>query len=162
MVRFWRPFIVIETSRPLVIGYGNPLREDDGMGLRAAGLLEQQLSPGAAEIIRCRQLTPELAAKFEEASLIVFLDAACDQCPGTVTCEPVTAEGNPAWSHHSSPAELLRLSVQLGSDPKPAFLIRGGIRSMDLGDGLTTLGEKTAKEMADVAHALVRAALTVV
>jgi hydrogenase maturation protease len=147
---------VIKTGRPLVIGYGNPLREDDGMGWRAAELLSEQLSPDAAEVIQCQQLTPELADKVEGASLVVFLDAACDQHAGTVLCEPVTGAGNSAWSHHLSPAQLLRLSEELGNAPRPAFLVRGGALRMDLGDHLTSVGEKTAIEMARLAQALLR------
>ena len=149
-----------DTLRPLIIGYGNPLREDDGMGWRAVELLAEQLSSGAADVIQCHQLTPELAARFDGASLVLFLDAACDQYPGTVSCEPVTAEGNSAWSHHLSPAQLLRLSEQLGSPARPAFLIRGGAFRMDLRGHLTALGEKTAAEMADRALVLMREAFT--
>lgn len=145
-----------DRPRPLIIGYGNPLREDDGMGWRAAELLEAQLSPGAADVIQCQQLTPELAPRLGDASLVVFLDAACDQHPGVVSSEPVTAEGNSAWTHHLSPAQLLRLSEQLGSAARPAFLVRGGALRMDPGDHLTSVGEKTAIEMARLAQALLR------
>jgi len=158
--RCWRGCGVTDTLRPLIIGYGNPLREDDGMGWRAAQLLEAQLAPGTADVIQCQELTPELAARFEGASLVVFLDAACDQHPGTVSSEEVNAGGNSAWSHHLSPAQLVRLSEQVGSAARPAFLIRGGAFRMDLRDRLTALGEKTAAEMARLAHALVVESLT--
>ncbi len=129
------------------------------MGRRAAELLEERLAPGTAEVIQCHQLTPELAAKVDGASLVVFLDAACDQHPGTVLCQPVAGAGNSAWSHHLSPAQLLRLSEELGSAARPAFLVRGGAFRMDLCDHLTTSGERTAAEMARLAHALVRESL---
>jgi hydrogenase maturation protease len=152
----------IANAHPLVIGYGNPLRQDDGIGRRAAELLEQKLPSGAAEIVQCHQLTPELAAKLMDASLVVFLDAACDQEPGAVSSAPVRAEGAIAWSHHLSPGQLLTLSQQLGGQAPPAYLVRGGILHMDLGDALTELGEQTAAKMADVAHALLGAAFTLV
>ncbi len=141
-------------AHTLVIGYGNPLRQDDGMGWRAAELLERKFSSGAVEVVQCHQLTPELAAKVVNASLVVFLDAACDQDPGAVSSAPVRAEGHVTWSHRLSPAQLLSLSQQLGSPAPPAVLVRGGILHAGLAEGLTELGEQTAAKMADVAHAL--------
>ena len=142
--------------RPLIIGYGNPLREDDGLGPRAAELLERQLAPGAAEIVQCHQLTPELAARFESASIVIFLDAACDQRPGAVVCEPVSPSGNPDWSHQLSPAQLLGLSLQLGAANRPGFVIRGGALRMGFEERLTEVGERTAAVMAHAASGLLR------
>jgi hydrogenase maturation protease len=148
-------------AHTLIIGYGNPLRQDDGIGWRAAELLEQTLPAGSAEIIQCHQLTPELAANLEDASVVVFLDAACDQEPGAISSVPVQAEGAVVWSHYLTPGQLLSLSEQLGGKAPPAFLIRGGIERMDLAEGLTELGEETASQMADLARACVRAAIAV-
>jgi hydrogenase maturation protease len=151
-VCYWTIAAVIK-ARAVIIGYGNPLREDDGIGWRAAELLEQRLPVGAAEIIECHQLTPELAASIEGAAVVVFLDGACDCTPGAVSSEPVRAEGAVVWSHHLTPGQLLTLSSQLNGEVPPAFLIRGGIESMELREGLTELGEITAARMADEALA---------
>lgn len=140
-------------ARTIIIGYGNPLREDDGIGWRAAEILEQRLPVGDAELIECHQLTPELAASIQDASMVLFLDAACDCAPGTVTFEPVCPEGAVVWSHHLTPGQLLTLSNQLNGHVPPAFLIRGGVQSMELREGLTALGEATAIQMADEAYA---------
>jgi hydrogenase maturation protease len=140
-------------GRTVVIGYGNPLRQDDGIGWRAAELLEQALPAGSAEIIQCHQLTAELAANLEGASVVVFLDAACDQEPGAISSTPVYAEGAVVWSHYLTPGQLLRLSEQLGGEAPPAVLIRGGIQHRNQCEGLTELGEKTASDMADLAQA---------
>jgi hydrogenase maturation protease len=147
-------------AHTLVIGYGNPLRQDDGIGWRAAELLELALPAGSAEIVQCHQLTPELAANLQGASLVVFLDAACDQEPGAISSVPVQAEGAVVWSHYLTPGQLLSLSEQLGGQAPPAFLIRGGIQRMDLCEGLTELGEQTASKMAAVAQTLVSDAFT--
>jgi hydrogenase maturation protease len=148
-------------ERTVIIGYGNPLRQDDGIGWRAAELLEQTLPAGSAEIVQCHQLTPELAVNVQGASMVVFLDAACDQEPGVVSTVPVHAEGAVVWSHYLTPGQLLSFSEQLGGKAPPAFLIRGGIDHMDLCEGLTECGEKTASQMAELAHGCVRGALTV-
>jgi hydrogenase maturation protease len=140
--------------RTLVIGYGNPLRQDDGIGIRAAELLAKRLPPGNAEIIQCHQLTPELAAEIAESALVVFLDAACDLEPGMVFSTSVLSQRAGAWSHHLSPAQLLGLSEQVCGNGPPAILIRGGIQASEFGESLTSLGEQTATRMADEAQAL--------
>jgi len=150
--RYWTTAAVTK-ARTIIIGYGNPLREDDGMGWRAAELLEQKLPAGDAELIECHQLTPELAASIQGASMVLFLDAACDCAPGAVSLEPVRAEGAVVWSHHLTPGQLLTLSNQLNGHIPTAFLIRGGVESMELREGLTALGEATAARMADQAYA---------
>ncbi len=142
-------------KRTVIIGYGNPVRQDDGVGWRAAELLELALPAGSAEIVQCHQLTPELAANLEDASLVIFLDAACDQEPGAISSQPVHAEGAVVWSHYLTPGQLLSFCEQLGGKAPPAFLIRGGIKYMDLSEGLTELGKQTASQMADLAHACV-------
>ena len=58
----------------LVIGYGNPLRGDDGFGGLAAGYVEKRQIPGL-EVIVFHQLNPELAAVASNSSHAIFLDA---------------------------------------------------------------------------------------
>jgi hydrogenase maturation protease len=144
----------VTSTSTLVIGYGNPLREDDGAGWRAAELLEERLAPDAAEIIQCHQLTPELADRLGQAWVVVFLDAACDQEPGVVSAAPVQPEEAGAWSHQLSPGQLLTLTKQLTGRAPPAFLIRGGALRMGLGEKLTESGERAAVQMAEAAQAL--------
>jgi hydrogenase maturation protease len=144
----------VTSASALVIGYGNPLREDDGIGWRAAELLEERLSPDSAEIIQCHQLTPELAAKLEHATVVLFLDAACDQEPGVVSCVSVQADLAGAWSHQLSPGQLLTLTKQLSGQAPPAFLIRGGVLRMGLGEKLTESGERAAVQMTEAARAI--------
>ena len=55
-----------KSRKALIIGYGNPLRSDDGFGWHAGRLLAQALAGQEAEVITCHQLTPELADGFGE------------------------------------------------------------------------------------------------
>jgi hydrogenase maturation protease len=150
---------------PLVIGYGNPLREDDGVGQRAAELLETQVASGKIEVLRCRQLTPELSLKLANASIVVFLDAAMsvdgpldngalDREPSGIPCAAVPTGSENAWSHHLSPHQLMRFTQQLWGSAPPAFLIAGRVRRTDWGVGLTADGERTAADMARAAMKL--------
>jgi hypothetical protein len=47
-------------GRVLIIGYGNPLRTDDGLGWRAAYRLAASLKDAPVEALAVHQLTPEL------------------------------------------------------------------------------------------------------
>lgn len=143
-------------KRPLVIGYGNPLRQDDGIGRRAADLLEHQMAPGTVDFLQCRQLTPEMAAQMERASTIVFLDAALDGEPTRVRCLTVAPVSAGAWSHDLSPGQLVGLIERLAGAAPPAFLITGAIRQARFGEGLTAGGEQTAARMAAAALELLR------
>jgi hydrogenase maturation protease len=151
-------------KRPLVIGFGNPLREDDGIGQCAAELVETRVRLGKVEVLRCRQLTPELSLKLANASIVVFLDAvvsmgvdgALEREPSTVGCAAVPTESSNAWSHHLSPIQLMDLTRQLCGSAAPAFLITGGVRRTDWGEGLTADGKRTAVDMARAALKLLK------
>ncbi len=58
----------------LVIGYGNTLRGDDGVGPRVAEAVGQMRLPGVRTLI-CPLLTPELADPISRAGKVVFVDA---------------------------------------------------------------------------------------
>ena len=47
--------------RVLIIGYGNPLRADDGVGWQAARRLAELRQDEFVETLALHQLTPELA-----------------------------------------------------------------------------------------------------
>ena len=142
-------------KRALVIGYGNPLRQDDAVGWRAAQLVEERLTNGAAEVITCHQLVPELAAKLQDASVVLFLDAAADEPPGRIRFQSVRPQASGAWTHHLLPEQLLGLARQhLGASPS-AFLITGGADHMEFGQGLSDIAEQCAARIAALALCIV-------
>jgi hydrogenase maturation protease len=95
----------------LVIGYGNPLRGDDGVGWHAAEALSampEARVPHELEILTTQQLTPELAADIARARLVIFVDASIDHRPGEIACRhlgeprPLT---NAALGPRSAPSD---------------------------------------------------------
>lgn len=140
---------------PLVLGYGNPQREDDGIGWRAAELVEQSAPAGTIDVLQCHQLTPELAAFLDGRPLVIFLDAAGDLSPGTIDSREVAEAGDGAWSHHLSPDQVLALANRAGYRVPRAVLITGGIVRMGYGDGLSEAGESSARQMAEEAIRLI-------
>lgn len=112
-------------SRILIVGYGNPLRCDDGLGWRAAEELSRRLPfpEIEVEVIVRHQLTPELANSLRDTDAVFFIDAAQGGRPGELTCEPVTSQPLAVHSHQCSPAGVLALAQQLyGATPR-AFAV---------------------------------------
>lgn len=60
----------------LIIGYGNTLRGDDGLGVRAVEALAEENLPENIETLACPQLRPELAERLSRCERAVFIDAA--------------------------------------------------------------------------------------
>jgi hydrogenase maturation protease len=61
-------------SRPVVIGFGNTLRGDDGAGVHAAERVAAEV--GGVDVFVLQELTPELALALSGRDLVVFVDAS--------------------------------------------------------------------------------------
>ena len=83
-------------ERRLVIGYGNRLRGDDGVGWEVASRLAAAVPSEAAHILTVHQLTPELAEPVSEADLVIFIDASRVGEPGTWRCDHIKPVARPA------------------------------------------------------------------
>lgn len=133
------------SAQPLVIGIGNPLRRDDGVGWRLAaewGLLQGQ--EAAARVLAVQQILPELAEVIAESSRILFIDVAIGAAVDSTRLADLpkpTALG--PWlqtlvpdreavsarplSHSLDPARLLALAEQLyGAEPPAQRLLLEG------------------------------------
>ncbi len=113
----------------LVIGYGNILRRDDGVGFAAARRLFDQLPGELASVLTVHQLLPELAQQISLARQVVFIDANAKLPPGTVQKSSVqpSPKGDYIFGHHQTPAGLLRLSGDLyGRVPEAMIFSIGG------------------------------------
>jgi len=140
-------------SRPLIIGFGNPLREDDALGWRAAELLERR-EGARIDVLKCHQLTPELADLVGRASLVIFLDAAVSQEPGAILTRLVERSLPAAWSHQLSPAQLIGFSEQVTGSAPRAYVITGGIDRMTWSECMTGCAEICAARLAASAQRL--------
>ncbi len=110
--------------RILIVGYGNPLRCDDGIGWHAAEELSRRFSSEDAEVVTCHQLTPELADKASRAEMAFFIDAARDGVAGELTCDAVVPEASSfSFTHELSPAAVLDLARELYGTCPQAFVV---------------------------------------
>lgn len=127
---------------PLVIGYGNPLRSDDGIGPRVAEAVRGWQHPDW-RAIACHQLLPELAPELARTDLALFVDAvdAADE-PG-VEMRPLRPEpGDRSQTHHCDPASLLYLTRELyGASPTAYWLLVPG-HCWDWGEQLSPRAEE--------------------
>jgi hydrogenase maturation protease len=143
-------------ARVLVVGIGNPLRSDDGLGWAVA----EQLSARADEnlqVLKVHQLTPEFAEAISEAELAIFVDAGAHGTPGTLTCERVSAfDADLRFSHDVTPAALIQLAKTLyGKSPKAHLLCvtgktfeHGELLSAEIAAGIPQVLEKIRELMA--------------
>lgn len=100
----------------LVIGIGNPLRGDDGVG----ALLAEQAAvltaaePGGSVAVRSmQQLTPELAAELASLDAVLFIDACSDPESVEPRLRNLAPAGASGASHRLEPAALLAISQAL-------------------------------------------------
>lgn len=121
----------------LIVGFGNPLRSDDGFGWHLAQRVERSVGPGI-EAIAVHQLTPELVDELAGRHRVAFVDAAIDLRPGgsaSATVEPV--EPVLRTPHALRPASLLGLYEWLHGPAPESRLFAVGVRSVEHGEALT-------------------------
>jgi hydrogenase maturation protease len=125
----------------LVIGYGNPLRGDDGVGWHAVEGLVRDGAIGDTRALTRHQLTPELAADVAGATAVVFVDARADD-GGAVRVDLVVPEaGAPgvpgAWTHHMTPGALVAMAGDLYGHTPRAWLVTVPAASTGASDELS-------------------------
>jgi hydrogenase maturation protease len=119
----------------LILGYGNPLRGDDAMGLVAAERLGG---------IGAHQLTPELAERIAQADTVIFLDADATVAPGEISVKAV-ARADATLDHQATPAGLLRVAETVyGAKPK-AWLVGMGGEGFEPREGLSPAAERAVE-----------------
>jgi hydrogenase maturation protease len=143
----------------LIIGYGNTLRGDDGVGIHAARELERQYHDDPEiEIIACQQLTPELADDISRSELVIFLDAAVTDEPGTVETRPILPSNAPiGFMHHLDPASLVSAAEQLYGEVPNAVSVTLTGWSFDTGSRLSREAKLRLPELVRQAREVVTA-----
>ena len=106
----------------LVIGYGNTLRGDDGVGPRVAEAVAQLALPGVRTLV-CPMLTPELADPISRAGKVIFVDAAVD-APNEVQWRKLEPnETSQLMAHAADPRTMLALARDVfGHTPEAWWL----------------------------------------
>jgi hydrogenase maturation protease len=125
--------------KTLVVGYGNSLRGDDGVGWVVAEQLAESIADSQVCVLVRQQLMLELAPEIAQSDRLILIDAAADKIPGQISVEKI----EPAHasvelsSHHLQPATLIACARQLyGSSPE-TWLVSVGGESFECSDQLS-------------------------
>ena len=127
----------------LIIGYGNPLRSDDGFGWHAAGKLATLLPESGFEVLVRQQLTPDLAELASHFRLVIFIDAAVDLQPGELRTEKITRPTGDehsdahSLSHSVTPSTLLGWTGELYAKFPDGYCISVGGESFAEGESMS-------------------------
>lgn len=120
----------------LVIGYGNTLRRDDGVGPWVATQVAERLG----DAVRCTavpQLFPELAECIAHARCVVFVDAGPAAATMAVQALGVSESDVPPGTHVSDPRALLGLATALFGSRPQAWLLTVPGSDYSHGEGLS-------------------------
>ncbi len=140
----------------LLIGWGNRLRQDDGVGPAIAERVESWQLPGL-DVLAPTQLTPELAPRLAAAKRVLFVDASrtpagpppgwrLERLETPADGDPAAATGQP-FSHWASPGALLQLAASLYGRRPPAWQLLVPARRCGCGTGLTPALEAQLPEL---------------
>lgn len=120
----------------LVVGYGNTLRNDDGVGPRAAEEIARLHLPGVTAVA-CPLLTPELADPVSRADCVVFVDASVEASP-EVRFRPLQpADSSRILAHAADPATLLALARDVFGHAPRAWWLTIPVTDLGVGESLS-------------------------
>ncbi len=128
-----------QPPRALVIGYGNPLRGDDGFGPTVASRLIPHVDTDQVEILIIQQLTPDLAEPVSRAARTILIDARVGDSPGEIHVETIScpADAPVTYQHHVDPGVLFGTAQSLYDVTPHMVLISVEANQFDAGEGLS-------------------------
>ena len=125
-------------ARILIIGIGNVLRSDDGVGWQVVQEISEQSSASDVQFILVQQLTPEIADSVSRADRALFVDAARGGTPGSVYAGPILpAKESSTPSHDLSIASVLKLARDLYHRSPTAYALTVSGESFEVGEDLS-------------------------
>ena len=125
----------------LVIGYGNTLRQDDGVGPKVADSVAALDLPGV-RALSCALLTPELADPISQAEQMVFVDAAVD-APKQVRLRRLQpAESSQIMAHAANPGTMLALARDVFGHAPEGWLLTIPVKEMGIGEELSAFAQR--------------------
>ncbi len=136
----------------LVLGIGNILLRDEGVGIRVIEQMQKMHLPDDVELVDGGTAGADLLDVLAERRKVIVIDAVQADCePGTVirftADDLVRPEGVGMSLHELGLGEALTMTRQLGCAPKEVVVF--GIKPKDIGCGLE-LSEKIAASVAKV------------
>ena len=141
----------------LIIGYGNTLRGDDGIGCLAAEALAASAARDGVDVMRLHQLAPELVEAVSRVEAVLFIDARSGGRAGEVRCEEIGAvAGDSGFTHQLTPSTLLALTQQLYGRAPAGYEVSVSGRSFELSEELSPEVSKAMPRLVGLVRAWAR------
>jgi hydrogenase maturation protease len=125
----------------LVIGYGNTLRRDDGVGPKVAEAIAALALPGV-RTLACPLLTPELAEAVSQARLVIFVDAAVDTPREVQLRKLAPADSSQIMAHAASPTTMLALARDVFGHSPEAWWLTIPVEDLRIGEEFSPLAQR--------------------
>lgn len=139
----------------LVIGYGNTLRSDDGVGPKLVEAIEVLKLPGVRTLV-CQQLSPEYAEPISQADTVIFVDAAVD-APREVQLRPLEpGETAQIMAHAADPRTMLALARDVFGHAPKAWWLTIPAMSLEFGEALSPETERGLQQAIERIHQFCR------
>jgi len=127
-------------THSLIIGIGNPLRSDDGLGWAVTEQLSLDCNT-TCDIHNVYQLTPELAQSMAVVNLVIMIDANHDGVPGELRIRPLSLSAQPSavGTHYTTPEELAALTAIVYGQCPPVVVVTMTGANFSIGEQFSTI-----------------------
>ena len=144
--------------RVVVLGFGNPLRGDDGVGWLVAEAAAQRW-PGRLVVRTGQQLVPEWASELTDADVVYFVDASLEVDEANLEALSTNGQSLPIDSHDLAPAQLLLLTRAVFGRAPRAFVLHVPAVNFEFSDTLSPAAANGARRAVRLLNAAVRSVL---
>jgi hydrogenase maturation protease len=147
-----------QNKNTLIIGYGNTLRSDDGVGQ----LVSQEMEKFNYPYINClyqHQLTPELVEKIIKYDRIILVDAKVNLDKVQLiqlNNNQNNLNNHSCWTHHINPQSLIYLTQFIYQKTPESWLITIPTQNLSFGENLSEITQKGKQKALKIITDLVK------
>jgi hydrogenase maturation protease len=134
-----------KTNNILIVGVGNTLMGDDGIGAYVAARLEEMQLPGV-HTVTVQQMTSDLLDEMLQANKTIIVDAAVEGDPVQFYKVEETAPAGASYSHYTSAIQLLKMAQLVYECNLSVYICAVGAFDLTLGGTLSPDGKKNADQ----------------
>ncbi len=148
---------IMDGQKILIVGVGNLLLQDEGIGVHIIQALRNRVLPAHVDLLDMGTATMNLAFYLDGVQKVIIVDALkAGQKPGTIyQCRPedlIADKEGPVSLHDLGVVESLSMSKKLGYSPE-VVIIGVEPKAIDWGMELT---EEVKKEMPNIIDAVLK------